>query len=72
MVLRTSPRQCPGYAQTLVIRSLGTAILDYAERLAALRARLQRSLADPRPSLTEARVIERLKELLESDREEGM
>jgi len=38
-----------------------------AERLAALRARVQRSLADPRPSLAEADVATRLDALLDGD-----
>ena len=37
-----------------------------AERLATLRARAQRSLADPRPSLTEAEVFAQLDALLDS------
>jgi antitoxin ParD1/3/4 len=40
-----------------------------AERLAALRARAQRSLADPRPSLTEAEVNARLDALLDGSAE---
>ena len=38
-----------------------------AERLATLRARVQRSLADPRPSLTEADIAARLDALLDGD-----
>lgn len=38
-----------------------------AERLTVLRARAQRSLADPRPSLTEAEVSARLDELFDGD-----
>jgi antitoxin ParD1/3/4 len=38
-----------------------------AERLAALRARVQRSLADPRPSLSEAEVAARINALLDDD-----
>ena len=38
-----------------------------AERLASLRVRAQRSLADPRPSLTEAEVFVRLDALLDGD-----
>jgi len=38
-----------------------------AERLAALRARAQRSLADPRASLGEAEVMARLDALLDLD-----
>lgn len=38
-----------------------------AERLAVLRARAQRALADPRPSLTEAEVLARLDALFDSD-----
>ena len=38
-----------------------------AERVAALRARAHRSLADPRPSLTEAEIASRIEALLDSD-----
>jgi antitoxin ParD1/3/4 len=38
-----------------------------AERLAALRARVQRSLADPRPSLSEAEVAARIDALLDDE-----
>jgi len=38
-----------------------------AERLTALRGRAQRSLADPRPSLTEEEVTKRLEALLDND-----
>ncbi len=38
-----------------------------AERIAALRARVQRSLADPRPSVSEAEVAARLDALLDDD-----
>ena len=40
--------------------------LEDAERLAALRARAQASLADPRPSLTEAEADARLAALFAS------
>jgi antitoxin ParD1/3/4 len=42
--------------------------LEDAERLAELRARLRRSLGDPRPSLTEGEVQERLQALFERAR----